>query len=219
MAGRFRKIRRPAAPADALFVPPAIPRRAARSVRWDVPLLIVPVLILLALLILIALIPLSLVQRYRVGTSRQRARGWLATINLTGHGLSAVLFLAGAALTTIWVPGAFTYAAAGFAAGLVLGMIGLRLTRWEHTAGGLHYTPNALLVLAVMLVVTGRVLYGLWRAWETWRAGLRGESWFVEAGLATAMAAGAVVLGYYLAYWIGVRRRYRRHATGRFRVR
>jgi hypothetical protein len=27
------------------------------------------------------------------------------------------------------------------------------------------------------------------------------------------MAAGAVVLGYYLAYWIGVRRQIRRHAA------
>jgi hypothetical protein len=27
------------------------------------------------------------------------------------------------------------------------------------------------------------------------------------------MAAGAIVLGYYLAYWIGVRRRLTRHAA------
>jgi hypothetical protein len=178
-----------------------------------VPLLIVPLLLLLAILVLIALIPLSIVQRYRVGTSRQRARGWLAAINLTGLALSAVLFLTSAAITTIWVPGTFTYTAAGLAAGLALGSLGLWLTRWEPSLGSLHYTPNRLLVLVVMLLVGARVLYGFWRGWQSWRAGLEGQSWFIAAGVAGSMAAGAVVLGYYLAYWIGVRRRFRQHAA------
>jgi hypothetical protein len=184
-----------------------------------VPLLLVPLVVLLALLTALALIPLSLMQRYRLGTSRQRARGWLATINLAGLALSAVLFLLSAGLTTIWVPGAFTYAAGGFAAGLALGIIGLWLTRWDWSADALHYTPNRAIVLGMMLVVAGRIVYGLWRGWESWRAGIHGESWIVHAGVAGSLAAGAVVLGYYLAYWIGVRRRYRRHATGRPRAR
>jgi hypothetical protein len=177
-----------------------------------VPLLFLPVLIVLALATVIALIPLSLVQRYRVGTAPQRARGWLATINLTGLALSAVLFLVSAALTTIWIPGALTYAAGGLCIGLLVGMIGLRLTRWEPAADALRYTPNRLLVLGMMLIVGSRVVYGLWRAWESWTAGLRGQSWLVGAGVRESMAAGAVVLGYYLAYWTGVRRRFQRHA-------
>lgn len=176
------------------------------------PLLILPLLIVLALVTVVALIPLSLVQRYRLGTSRQRARGWLVTINLAGLVFSAVLFLTSAALTTVWIPGALTYAAGGLAVGLVLGLVGLWLTRWEASTDALHYTPNRLLVLGMMLIVVSRVLYGLWRAWESWSAGFRGESWLVDAGVRESMAAGAVVLGYYLAYWSGVRRRYRRHA-------
>ena len=174
------------------------------------PLLIVPVLVILAL---IALVPLSLIQRYRMGTSRQRARGWLVAINLTGLTLSAMLFLTSAAFTTIWVPGAFTYTAAGLATGIGLGIVGLWLTRWEPGTAALHYTPNRTIVLALMLIVTARLLYGFWRGWETWRAGLEGASWFAAAGIAGSMAAGAVVLGYYLAYWTGVRRQYRRHAS------
>ena len=176
------------------------------------PLLIVPVLVVLAL---IALIPVSLVQRYRMGTSRQRARGWLAAINLVGLSLSSILFLVSAAVTSIWVPDALKYTAAGLGTGCILGIVGLALTRWEPGTGYLHYTPNRLLVLAVTLVVTARVLYGFWRGWHSWRAGLHDESWFVVAGVAESMAAGAVVLGYYLAYWIGVRRRIRRHAGPR----
>jgi hypothetical protein len=93
-----------------------------------------------------------------------------------------------------------------------MGMLGLWLTRWEPSTDALHYTPNRLLVLGMMLIVGSRVLYGLWRAWESWSAGFRGESWLVDAGVRESMAAGAVVLGYYLAYWTGVRRRFRHHA-------
>jgi hypothetical protein len=177
-----------------------------------VPLLIllVPLLVILAA---IALIPVSLVQRYRVGTSRQRARGWLAAINLAGLALSSILFLASAALTSIWVPDAFTYTATGLAAGCALGIVGLWLTRWEAVPGALYYTANRWLILGITVVVTARIGYGSWRAWESWRSGLAGESWFVEAGVAGSMAAGAVVLGYYLAYWIGVRRRFARQVS------
>lgn len=181
------------------------------------PLLILPLLVVVALFAVVALIPLALVQRYRMGTSRQRARGWLATINLAGLVLSAILFLTSASLTTIWVPGTLTYTAAGLAAGTALGIVGLWLTRWESSAGALHYTPNRPLVLGVMLLVSARLLYGCWRAWQSWRAGMHGESWFVAAGVPGSMAAGAAVLGYYLAYWIGVHRRHRRHSVRRLR--
>jgi len=177
-----------------------------------VPLLIIPVLVVLAL---VALIPLALVQRYRMGTARQRAKGWLAVINIVGFALSAAMFLVTAALTSIWVPGALTYTAGGLGIGCVLGMAGLWLTRWEQTPGGLYYTPNRWLVLGITLVVTGRVMLGFWRAWHTWHAGLDDASWFAAAGVAESMAAGAVVLGYYFAYWIGVRSRIRRHAVPR----
>jgi len=174
----------------------------------------VPILIVLVLFVLaaIALIPLSIIQRYRMGTSRQRARGWLATINMVGLALSATLFLVSAAVTSIWVPDALTYTAAGLTAGCMLGITGLLLTRWEPTAGALYYTPNRLLVLGITLVVTARLLYGFWRGWQTWQAGATGASWMATAGVAGSMAAGAVVLGYYLAYWIGVRRRLRKSA-------
>jgi hypothetical protein len=178
-----------------------------------VPLLPLPLLVLLTIAAIVGLIPIAIVQRYRVGTSRQRARGWLTVLNIAGLTVSAVLFLIGATFTTMWVPHTLTYAAGGFVAGALLGLTGLWLTRWESSIDALHYTPNRLLVLGVMLIVTGRLIYGIWRGWHSWQAGLHGESWFVASGVPGAMAAGAVVLGYYLTYWIGVRRRLRRHAA------
>jgi hypothetical protein len=162
---------------------------------------------LLIMLAAIALLPLAIIQRYRVGTSRQPARGWLAAINLAGLLISVILFLIGAAITSLWVPFTFRYTVAGLVFGCLLGLVGLAFTRWEPSPRALYYTPNRWLVLAITLVVTARVLYGFWRGWQSWRSAIDGGSWIVASGAAGALAAGAVVLGYYLTYWLGVRRR------------
>ena len=176
------------------------------------PLLLVAVLLLVSP---VFLIPLSLVLRYRAGTARRRARGWVAAINIFGLVVSVVLFLIGASITSFWAPHALSYSLLGLGGGVVLGIVGLGLSRWERTAEGLHYTPNRLLVLAITLVFTARVLYGLWRAWHAWRAAPGETDWLAAFGIAGSLAAGAVVLGYYLAYWIGLRARLRRHEAGR----
>jgi hypothetical protein len=177
----------------------------------------VPLVLLAAVLLLapVFLMPLSLVLRYRAGTARRRARGWVAAVNIAGLAVSVALFLAGAAITSLWAPHAFSYSLLGLGGGIVLGIFGLWLSRWEPSPEGLHYTPNRPLVLAVTLVFTARVLYGLWRAWHAWRAAPGEASWLAAFGIAGSLAAGAVVLGYYLAYWFGVRARLRRHASGR----
>jgi hypothetical protein len=172
-----------------------------------VPLLLLAVFIVLAV---IALIPFSLIQRFRHGTMRRRALGWVIGLNFAGTLISLLLFLPGAAITTRWVPGTLTYTAAGLAAGCVLGAIGLALTRWEIAAGRLYFTPNRWLVLGITLVVTLRVFYGFYRSYQAWQATLDRMAWVAASGVATSMSAGAVVLGYYLIYWFGVRRRLRR---------
>jgi hypothetical protein len=164
-------------------------------------------LILFAILATIALLPLSIIQRYRLGTSRQRARGWLISLNLFGLSVSTLLFLIGAAVTNIWVPQALAYTLAGLAGGFTLGFVGLALTRWEASPHGIHYTPSRALILTITLVVTARLLYGLWRAWHNWRAAVGGDGWLAQSGAEGSLAAGAVVLGYYVIYWAGVRRR------------
>ena len=119
--------------------------------------LIVAALVLVAVLALsVLLLPLSLIQRYRLGTRRRAARAWVTALNLAGVTLSSALFLVSAALISPWFPGAFTYAASGLLAGCLLGVAGLLLTRWESTAGGLHYTPHWVLILFLKLIINGR---------------------------------------------------------------
>jgi hypothetical protein len=177
------------------------------------PLLI---LVLLLPLLLIALMPLILIQRYRVGSARRMARPWIATLNVALMVFSTICFLAGAAVTTVWVPNAFTGAAAGVTLGVGLGVLGLMLTRWEPTAATLHYTPNRWLVLMVTFLVSARVLYGLWRSWTVAKAGVHGSPMVLAFGIPESLAAGGTVIGYYVAHGWGVRRRILRWQKDRF---
>lgn len=176
------------------------------------PLILLPIFIVL---VVVALIPLAIIQRFRRGTMRARPIGWLIALNFAGTFVSMLLFLLGAAITTQWIPGTLTYTSAGLGIGGVLGVLGLALTRWEVAGGRLYYTPNRWLVLTITLVVTGRLAYGFWRSWAAWQASMDTMTWVAASGVAASMSAGAIVLGYYLVYWFGVRRRLRRARFGR----
>jgi hypothetical protein len=165
-------------------------------------LLILALMVLFALFVL--LLPLSIIGRYRAGTARRRARRGVALVNVVSIGISAALFMVTAAVSSFWAPGAFGYSAGGLGGGLVLGIVGLRLTRWERTSESLHYIPNRWLVLAITVGVSLRLAFGFWRVWEAWHASDAGHSWVAESGVAGSMGAGAVVLGYYFTYWLGI---------------
>ena len=161
--------------------------------------------ILLIALASVVLLPIVLLQRYRAGTARRRARPWLAAINAVGIALSIALFLTASALTNIWIPRAFIYACSGVIVGSALGMLGVVLTRWDRTEGALHYTPNRWLVLAISIAVAARIAYGFWRSWETWQSFGGDLAWAASSGIAGSIGAGGAILGYYLVYWIGIR--------------
>ena len=170
-----------------------------------------PLLLLLPLipLLVIALIPVALVLRIRRGTMRRQARDWAVTANTIAVAFSTAMFLTGALITSRWLPGALRYSLGGLGVGAVLGLIGFALTRWESSRGVVHYTPSRWVVLTVTTFVAARIFYGVWRVWAAWQAGVEQIAAVAGSGIAMSMAAGAVVLGYYLTYWIAVRRRLR----------
>jgi hypothetical protein len=175
------------------------------------PFLAVGFALLGGLAAVLVLMPLSLFLRYRAGTARRPARRWVAAINVVAVSVSATLLLTVAAITSYWVPVALRYALAGLAAGGVLGLLGLWMTRWEATPRSLHFKPSRALVLTIMLVVAARLAYGFWRSWHAWHAAVGDTSWLVASGAAGSLAVGALVLGYYLTYWAGVWARINRH--------
>ena len=171
---------------------------------------LVPLLaVLIAIVAFIISIPFLLVLRYRLGVARRPARRWIATMNVLSLLASAALFIWVAAMTNFWVPNAFRYSLIGFITGVLLGLLGLRLTRWETTSRALYYTPSRALVLLITLAVSARLLYGLWRIWHAWRTTGADDSWLASAGIPGSMAVGALVIGYYFTYFAGVRLRLR----------
>jgi hypothetical protein len=95
---------------------------------------------------------------------------------------------------------------AGLAGGCLLGILGLALTRWEGVPGRLYFTPNRLLTLGIILLVTARLSYGVWRISQGWSLDATERAWLKESGVPGSLATGAVVLGYSLTYWSGILR-------------
>lgn len=171
------------------------------------PLLLLPLLILLLLALWLVLWPVALWLRYRSGHARRRALAWVVAINAWSLLLSAGLFLGSAWLLAHWVDSALAYAAGGLATGLVVGCIGLGLTRFEVMPVGLFYTPNRWLVLALTLIVAARIVASMIRMWQAWGAEPH-IAWLPQQG--GLLAVAGLLLGHYLAYAWGLRSRLRR---------
>ena len=85
--------------------------------------------------------------------------------------------------------------------GVGLGVLGLRLTRFEVTPAGRFYTPNAHLGIALSLLMVGRVVYRLFFS------GIElsePPTHWVSSPL-TLLLMGTL-LGYYLSYAVGLLR-------------
>ena len=177
------------------------------------PVIALAVVLVFLLLFMIVMVPLSIAMRFRASSTRRRAWGWMVGLNFFAACISAAVLLVTAGISNVWIPNTLLYSAIGLGCGLALGFLGLALSRWETTPQGIHYTPNRWLILLITLVVTARILYGFWRAWEAFQNTPAGESWLAHSGAAGSMGAGAAVLGYYIVYWAGLRRRVRRHRS------
>ncbi len=166
------------------------------------PLSIVAVFVLWALLL-----PLALMQRYRHGRARRRAQAWAVRINAWLLALSALMLLLGAWISSRWIDDALRDAALGLAGGIAIGIAGLWSSRFEVTPRGLYYTPNRWLVLGLTSLLALRIALGLWLGWQHWQPAHAAAGWSVWLDRGGLFAVAAVLLGYYLAYTWGLRRR------------
>jgi hypothetical protein len=148
-----------------------------------------------------ALVIWRLYSRVRRVIGRQKlsvVRPWL-TVTLFP------LLLAMMALAAMKQPVAIVALLAGAAIGVVLGMVGHRLTNFETTPQGLFYTPNAHLGIALSLLFAGRIAY---RFMQISLAGGAPASpygpGFVSSPV-TLLIFGTLA-GYYVSYAIGLLR-------------
>jgi len=107
-------------------------------------------------------------------------------------------------------PSAATALAAGVAAGALLGVYGLRLTKFEQTPAGLFYTPNLHLGIALSALLIARIGYRAVQMYFLPGSLQEGSAAFARSPL-TLLIFGTLA-GYYVAYAVGVLRWKRRVA-------
>jgi hypothetical protein len=171
------------------------------------PLLLLPLVVLGLVALWLVLLPVALWARYRAGRVRRRAPDWIVRLNAGLLAASLPLFLLVAWTTSHWVADALQDGAVGLLLGVLLGIIGLWLTRFEPDArGGLAYTPHRLPALLLTTLVALRILAG---AWMTVRrvAGHAQEAWMTWLEAGAWMGVAGLFLGYALAYAWGLRAR------------
>jgi hypothetical protein len=177
----------------------------ASVLRSVVPILLFA-LLFFVLLSVGGVVLLSLALRYRAGTARRQARGWVASLNMWLTSLSAILFLSFTLVISFWLETAFRFALIGMGSGGIFGLLGLAITRWERRSEGLFYTPSRWLALLVTLTIAGRFVYGWWHATHRGSSAPTDQHWLMAAsGTEVSLAVAAGLIGYYLVYSIGVR--------------
>jgi hypothetical protein len=164
-----------------------------------------------ASLVIVALVPLiawRLYSRVRRNIGRQKSRPgrhWAGAIFFS-------LLLVLLALAAMTRPLSGVALAAGSLCGAALGIWGLKLTRYERTAEGFFYTPNAYLGIALSLLLVARVLYRLSEVYLLQGTASAAQAQdFVRSPL-TLLIIG-LVAGYYATFAIGLLRWRRRAAA------
>ncbi|MBV8657039.1 MAG: DUF1453 family protein [Burkholderiales bacterium] len=161
--------------------------------------------------VVLAFVPLicwRLYARIRKMVGRQKSspkRQWLAAILWP----VLLILLAGAAQAH---PDALLALLGGAGVGIVLGIVGHRLTQFDQTDDGLFYTPNAHLGIALSMLLVARVLYRVVTTGLPQQAGP-----VAMAPSAITLAIFGTLAGYYATYALGLiawRRRAARAALG-----
>lgn len=174
-------------------------------------LLMLPLLVLAIVALWAMLLPISLIQRYRLGRKRRRVVAWANSAHAWLVLISVAAFFSSAWMATRWLPHALSMAGAGFAVGILLGIINLAISRNEVETGNFYVTPNAWLVLGMTLLVAARILLGLWQLHEhgfRLHPMQRQEVWFLRPD--SLFALGGLLLGHYFAWCWGLRSLLRR---------
>jgi len=159
----------------------------------------------MTLVVLLPLLVWRVHSRFRRMVGRQRLsriRPWV-TLVIFPLLIGLLCFAAHAHVERLW------WLAGGVSIGSLLGVYGLRKTRFEPTKKGLFYTPNAHLGIALSLLFVGRIIYRLVEVYAVTPDMPHGMDDFARSSL--TLAVFGLLAGYYIAYAIGL-------ARWRFRV-
>lgn len=159
------------------------------------PQVIVPTL-------LVPLIGYRLYRRFRANFGRQTVQQTRMVVRLAILALVGGLFLTVASHSTP----ALEAAGGGLLAGVLLGVLGTRLTRFEADAQGRYYTPNAYIGGLVMLLLITRLVYRMFSVYSTPQLapqpGADPFATLTQSPLTLTFVM--LTVGYYLMYTAGV---------------
>jgi hypothetical protein len=111
------------------------------------------------------------------------------------------VFTALIALAATRFPSALAALGGGLLLALPLGLLGLRLTRFELSAEEKFYTPNTILGVAVTLLFVGRIVYRMVALFGPDRAAGMPPSPFQNP---LTLFIFGLTAGYYITYNVGV---------------
>jgi hypothetical protein len=152
--------------------------------------------------LLVPLIGYRVYRRLRANFGRQPIQPTRKVVRLIILSFVTALFL--------WVAmhsaPALEAAAGGLLAGVLLAVVGVRLSRFESDATGSYYTPNSYIGAAVTLLLVGRIVYRMFSMYATPQlAPVPGTDPFAamtQNPLTFAMVM--LTIGYYLMFTAGV---------------
>ncbi|MBS0432645.1 MAG: DUF1453 family protein [Proteobacteria bacterium] len=156
----------------------------------------------------IALIALLYYRRFRRSFGRQpvRPKRMIARAALLGV-VGAIMLLATSAqpLTLAGYLG-------GVAAGVLLGAWGLKLTRFERRADGLHYIPHSWFGIAISVLLLARLAYRFVVLWPTMQAAQQQQAnpFAAYQHSPLTLSLFGLLVGYYVFYYLGILQRAKR---------
>jgi hypothetical protein len=141
-----------------------------------------------------------LYSRFRRSVGRQKLSSVRPWITVTLFPALIALFL----FRSIAHSGSTLAIVAGSVLGVILGMYGLRLTKFEQTGSGLFYTPNLHLGIGLSVLLLARIAYRAAQAYLSTLPAAATPMDFVQSPL-TALILGTLA-GYYVTYAVGLLR-------------
>ena len=144
------------------------------------------------------LIVWGLYRRVRRNIGQQKLRPVRSIISIVILAAVSVLFVGMA--VQLQMPKLLLGIGGGMALGVPLGLLGLRLTKFETTEAGHFYTPDMRIGIALSLLFAGRMLYRFWVLGNISSASRQPQMF--QSPL-TFFIFG-LVAGYYIVYHIGI---------------
>jgi hypothetical protein len=154
----------------------------------------------ITLLVVIPLVIWRVYSRIRRMVGRQRlskVRPWITLVLFP-------VIVAMLALSALHRPERLAFLVGGLAIGGALAVYGLRRTKFEVTAQGWFYTPNAHLGIALSLLFVARILYRFVEIYYLNPGAVRDMREFGSSPL--TLAVFGLLAGYYIAYAAGLLR-------------